>query len=95
MSDWLDNVGIFEPALTEYEQLEQRIWAAVEGVVNLGPLNGMSVMLLSFEAWGIPVIRGHPEDMSYLDWRIKLREEAKTAGEQEERLESQGVTVTL
>lgn len=52
--------------------VEDIFWQTVEALAALGPLEGMSAMLLTFEAWGIPVARTVSDDKKQLDWRINL-----------------------
>ena len=54
------------------EDIETKVWAAVEALDQLHPLNAMSAMLLYFESEGIAVTCGIAADRSSTDWHIVL-----------------------
>lgn len=51
---------------------EDCVWAAVESLGQLHPLNAMSAMLLYFESVGINVTCAVADDKSWTDWHIAL-----------------------
>jgi hypothetical protein len=61
------------------EQRDEAIWAAVEGLMGLHPLNAMSAMLLYFEAARIPVTRNVATDKTSVDWHIDTTKLARLA----------------
>ena len=52
------------------EKTEDAVWNCVHSITQLGFLNGLSAMLLAFEAMNVKVYLTVANDKSYVQWHI-------------------------